>query len=291
MPAFLGIIFAFVALLSWGFGDFFIQKTARAIGSWKALFLIGVVGLVVLFPFVKDDILTLGLLEWALLSVLGVVIIFTALFDFEALRQGKIAIVEPIIGLELPLTIGLGITLGREVLSPTQFMLMALVFIGIVLAITTHHTHLRYHKRIFEKGVILAGVGAIGMALTNFLVGTASQNISPLMAIWLGQCVFITVICGAYLAATKGLWQLAADIKRHPKPIIGQSILDNVAWVSFAFATAAIPISIATAISETYIALAVSLGIFINREKLRRHQILGIALAIIGVLALAYVSA
>src|SRR3989344_4529122 len=98
MSHYLGIFFAFIALVSWGFGDFFIQKTTRVLGSWKALFFIGIVGLVGLFPFVKNDLGSLNGANLLFLSILGVVVLFAAFFDFEALRQGKIAIVEPILG-------------------------------------------------------------------------------------------------------------------------------------------------------------------------------------------------
>ena len=181
MTHYAGILFALVALVSWGFGDFFIQKTTRIVGSWKTLFFIGIVGLVGLLPFVKNDLSSLNSAHFLLLSLLGVVAVFAALFDFEALRQGKIAIVEPIIGLELPITVGLSLTLANEALSFVQLFLIGVVFVGIMLAITAHHTHLHYHKRIFERGAILAGIGAVGMALTNFLVGVSSQDISPLI--------------------------------------------------------------------------------------------------------------
>lgn len=289
MSNYAGILFAFIALVSWGFGDFFIQKTTRVVGSWKALFFIGVVGLVGLFPFVKNDLATLNAANLLLLGLLGVVVVFAALFDFEALRQGKIAIVEPIIGLELPITVGLSLTLANETLSLLQLFLIGIVFIGIMLVITAHHTHLHYYKRIFERGVILAGIGAIGMALTNFLVGVSSQGISPLITIWFVHSL-LAVVCGIYILYKGEFKNLVSDFKNHPKPIIGQSILDNVAWVSFAKATTFIPIAIATTISESYIALAVLLGLFINREKLRTHQIVGVALATIGVITLSYFS-
>jgi len=285
MSNYLGITFAIVALLSWGFGDFFIQKTTRIIGIWKSLFFIGIVGLVALFPFVKNEIFNLGPDSLLLLALLGIVVVFAALFDFEALKQGKIAIVEPLIGLELPITVGLSISLGKEHLSAVQLILIAVVFIGIVLAITAHHTHLHYHRRIFEKGVILAGIGAIGMALTNFLIGVSSQQISPLMTIWFTHSL-LAVVCAIYLIFRGEFKTILTDLKAHPKPIVGQSIFDNVAWIAFAFATTLIPISIATTISESYIALAVFLGIFINKERLRLHQFIGVALAIGGVIAL-----
>ncbi|MDI6821128.1 MAG: EamA family transporter [Patescibacteria group bacterium] len=49
-------------------------------------------------------------------------------------------------------------------------------------------------------------------------------------------------------------------------------------------------ISIATTISESYIALTVLLGVFINKEKLQRHQIFGIIIAIASVLIISYIS-
>jgi len=289
MLDYIGIIFAFVALLSWGFGDFFIQKTVRAVGSWKALFFIGVVGFIGLFPFVRKELLSLTSTNLLLLGLLGIVVIFAALFDFEALRKGKIAIIEPIIGLELPITVGLSMTLLSEQLTILQMFLIAVVFVGIMLAITAHHTYLHYHRRIFEKGVILAGVGAIGMALTNFLVGVSSQNISPLMTIWFAHSL-LAVVCGVFIFLKGEFGNLLADVLNYPRYILGQSILDNLAWVAFAFATSFIPISIATTISESYIALAVLLGLFVNREKLRLHQVTGVILSIFGVILLSIVS-
>jgi drug/metabolite transporter (DMT)-like permease len=274
MSSYIGIVFAFVALISWGVGDFFIQQTTRVVGSWKALFFIGIVGFVGLFPFVKNDLSSLNGSSILLLSLLGVVIVFAALFDFEALRQGKITIVEPIIGLELPLTVGLSILFANESLSLLQLLLIVVVFIGIVLAITSHHTHLHYHKRIFEKGVILAGIGAIGMALVT---------------IWFTHSL-LAVVCGIYLFVKGEFGKLMSDFKKYPKQIIGQSIFDNLAWVSFAKATTYIPIAIATTISESYIALSVMLGLFVNKEKLKRHQIIGVTLAIVGVVTLSYFS-
>lgn len=282
-----GVLWAFVALFCWGFGDFLIQKTARAVGSWKAIFFIGVVGLIGLFPFVKHDLAFLRAADLLLLGFLGLVAIFTVLLDFEALRLGKIAIIEPIIGLELPIVVGLSIFLAHESLTLTQMFLVGVVFIGIMLAITVHHTHLHYHKRIFERGVVFAGISAIGMALMNFLVGVSSQGISPLVTIWFTHSL-LAVVCGVYIFFRGELRSLISNLRNYPKTIIGQSILDNMAWVAFAMATTFIPIAIATAISETYIALTVILGISVNHEKLKAHQIAGVVLATLGVIALSY---
>jgi drug/metabolite transporter (DMT)-like permease len=285
----LGILFALCALLAWGFGDFFIQKTIRELGSWKALFFIGLAGMIGLFPFILNDIFALTLSNFLLLLLLSVIIILSAVFDFEALRKGKIAVVEPIMGLELPITVGLGIVLAKESLTWIQIILIVLTFIGIMFAITEHHTKLHYHKRIFEKGVILAGVGAIGMALSNFLVGVSSQDTSPILTVWFIHTILI-IICIIYLARKNEVKNLMRNFKKYPKTIISQSLFDNVAWVAYGAATTYIPIAIATTISESYIALAVALGLLVNHEKIRKHQILGSIIAIAGVIALSYFS-
>lgn len=278
----LGIIFAFGALLSWGIGDFFIQKSARAVGTWKALFYIGVPGTIILLPFVYQELVhSIALRENLLLLVLAGFITFVAgLFDFEALKQGKIAIVEPILSVELLVTVALSALLAGERLTLTQIILILVVFIGITLTITEHHTHLQYHKRIFEKGAILAGIGAIGMALTNFLVGRSSQATSPLLSLWF-VWTFFTIASFIYLSWKGELKTIKQDLQQYSVLLTTQSIFDTLAWFLFASAVRYIPISIATTISEGYVALAVCLGFFINKEKLKYHQTFG-AIIVIG---------
>ncbi len=47
-----GIGFAFAAMLCWGFGDFLIQRSCRAAGDWEALFVVGLIGAVIVSPFI-----------------------------------------------------------------------------------------------------------------------------------------------------------------------------------------------------------------------------------------------
>lgn len=284
-----GIIFALGALLLWGFGDFFIQRSTRAVGVWKTLFFNDLFAVVVLTPFIVSDLGKATAGDFLLLGLLSIITAFAALFDFTALKEGKIAIVEPLLGIELPVTVGLSVLFAGEKLSLPELSLMGAVFVGIVLAVTIHHDHLHYHRRIFEKGVLLAGLGAIAMALMNVLVGLGSQRTSPLFTVWFFSVV-LAIICGIYLFA-KGEWKnFGSDLRQSGVIILKQAVVDNAAWVSYAFATTLIPIAIATTISESYIALAVLLGIFVNRERLARHQLVGVVLAIAGVIALSAIT-
>ncbi|MBP9816525.1 MAG: DMT family transporter [Candidatus Pacebacteria bacterium] len=280
-----GVLLALLALVGWGVGDFLIQRTTRLVGSAKALFFIGLVGFLALSPFVLPDLGQISLSDIALLSVLSIIVMAGAAFDFEALRQGKIAIVEPVVGLELPMAVGISVLFIGETLGTIQFLFMLLVFAGTVLVVmrSFHHVSLR----LLEKGVWLAFAAAIGTALTSVLIGVSSQAISPLVAVWfshgaLALVSFLVILRDGTLHTT---WK---QIKKHPFTIAAHSISDNVAWVAFATAVTFVPISVANTISGGYIALAVLLGLFLNKEKVKPHQLLGIFLVAIGVIALSY---
>jgi drug/metabolite transporter (DMT)-like permease len=288
----IGILAAVGALISWAVGDFAIQRATRKVGTWKTLFTIGLVAFVGLLPLVWRDVDSLVLNKTALiLSGLSAIVMFVAaLFDFEALKHGKLAIIEPLLGLEVPVAVGLSIGLWGERLSQVDIVLIVLIVSGLVLTVTQQHGAWHYPKTFLEKGVLLGGLGAVGMGLTNFLVGVSSQQTSPLLSIWFIHSLLV-VFCGAYLLFTGELKSFWRDVKKYPGLLITQGIIDNLAWVFFAAAVTYIPIAIATAISESYIILAVLLGVFVNKEKLKFHQIIGIAVTIVSVVILSSLNA
>lgn len=288
--SYLGVILALVALFAWGFGDFFIQRSARAVGIWEALFLICLFGAVVLLPWALPGLVALQASDWLLLLLLSVVLLLAALFDFAALKEGKLAIVEPIWGLEMPLAVVLGMVFVAERPSSWQLILILLIFIGIILAVTTKQHYWLFRRRWLEKGAALAAIGAAGMALADFLTGLASRQTSGVLAMWFVN-VFIAVVCLIYLLANRRLGILYQGVKKNSRTILGQCVFDNIAWVAYASSMMFIPIGIATAISESYIILTILLGIFVNREKLGRHQLAGAALATGGVVMLSVITA
>lgn len=287
----MGILFALGALLFWAIGDFFIQKTSRKIGVVESLFFIGITGSVCFFPFVKNDLSAIfsDIPTLAILSLAGVTMFFAALFNFEGLKDGKIAIVEPISSLEMPLTVLLSIVIIAERPSLAQLLLITIIFIGVIFTVTTDHKHLHYHKRIFEKGVAFAGIGAVGMALTDFIFGLSSREVSSILTIWFAHTT-IMILCFLYILAKLDAKDLFNRFKKYPTIIITQSIADNLAWLCFGLAAVYIPISIAITVSESYIVLAALLGVFLNKEKLNKHQFAGIAIVFAGVTILSLIS-
>ncbi|MBI4176451.1 MAG: DMT family transporter [Candidatus Aenigmarchaeota archaeon] len=282
-----GVLFALGALVFWGFGDFLIQRSTRRLGDWETLLAIGILGSVVLMPFVYSDITALvASLDTGLLVLsTGVIIIFIAsMLDFEALKKGKISVVEPLLTLEIPISALLAAGLLSETIGLPEVLLILTLVAGLLLvSLKRHH----FSRRIWiEKGAFLGLAGALFMGMSNFIVGFASRITNPLVAIWF-IWMLCTVLSLLYLSASKKMRRVGADFMKSKKLLLITGALDTAAWVSFAFAATLMPIAIAVALSESYIALAALLGLLISKEKLLAHQKAGLVVALGSAIVLA----
>lgn len=284
---YLGLLFAFFAFLGWGFWDFLIQRTSRAGGIWASTFCVTAAGAIILFPFVFKSIPTLFGWEnfWFLLA-LGAGTLVVGLVTFAALKAWKIAVIEPIMSFELPLTVLLVVLLIREHISNFQMLLIAFVFGGILLV---GYTGGVINRRLFEKGALLALLAALLQAGVNFAVGLSSQSVGPIETIWFAH-TFVAYSCIVYFTVTQTWHSFFIHVKQHPYDSFMVAMLDNAAWVFYAAATTFIPISFAVTVSEAYIVLTIILGVLINREKLLVHQWIGVAISLASVLVLSAIS-
>ena len=146
-----------------------------------------------------------------------------------------------------------------------------------------------FRKVLLERGTILAFFGAVMMGAANFFMGWSARLSDPVMANFLSD-VFIAVLTGLILIFTGRFRSTIRDIASNKSVLLQMSIADKAAWLAFAFAMSLAPIAIAVALSESYIIVAVLLGLFINREKLQFHQKIGLILAIASALTLAAVT-
>jgi drug/metabolite transporter (DMT)-like permease len=286
-----GLFFSLSALMGWGFGDFFIQRTIRRTAVLPALSYIGLFAGVGLLPFVWGDIPAFlsDNSNLVLLGILSLITLATSLIQFEAFKEAKLAVLEPILSMELPATVLLSVFVLGDALSPIQVLLIVAVFLGITLVTTTHRGHLSHRHILLEKGTLLGILSVTGLALGNVLVAKAAREISPLFTIW-SSFLFIGVVSLITLILRGELSDWVEGIKRHPKLVLGESLCDTFGWLSFAFATTFISVPVATTISESYVLLTIGLGVLFNKEKIERHQSIGIPIAVGCVLLLASIS-
>jgi drug/metabolite transporter (DMT)-like permease len=277
MPFEIGILFAFGAMLSWGVGDFLIQRTTRKIGDLETLTWIGIIGAVGLLPFVWKEIhLIFSPGNLLLLCGLGVINFVDAMLNFEALKQGKISVVEAILELELPVTVALSFIFLKESLGALQVILIIFILCGIILIATRSFGHLRAKV---ERGAILALATAVLMGGVNFLTGFSSKTVTPLLAIWV-PWVIIAVAGFIWINFREGENGFFRNASALWSLVLWTGVIDTAAWVFYAFATRSGEISVVTAITESYPAIAICLGVWLNRERIVWHQWFGAGLAL-----------
>lgn len=284
----IGIILAFVAMIGWGFGDFFIQRTARRFGKWEPLFIITLFGAVILFPFVYSDLSSLFSSKSLWILILASFILFiAAVLDFEALREGKLDVVEPIWSLEIPISGILAFLIVGEAISLFQILLIITLIVGLVLV---SFKSIKFSGKMFlEKGAVVAVIAAVIMGVANFFVGWGARVSDALMMNFILN-VIIAFSSFIFIISRSRFKKMIADVQKNKAEWISMCIFDNSAWIAFAFAMTLAPVAITVALSDSYIIIAVLLGIYVNKEFLHKHQKFGIAIAIVSAITLAYIS-
>jgi len=291
MFTFLGIIFALSALLCWGFGDFLIQKSARKIGDWESIFIISLSGSIILLPFIFSDInylLQLNTGEILALILVGISFFLSAIINIEALKKGKLSVIEAVGAIEIPVAGILAFLFLGQYLIPYHWIFVIVLLIGIFLVSLKPH-HFKRETWI-EKGALLALFGGLIMGTTDFMVGYSSKITNPVITVWFFNILMLAISL-TYLSTSGRIKHFWKDLKVNKKLMLSIGILDNVAWLSFALATNYLPIVIALVLSESYIILATLLGVTVNKEKLTNYQIVGIILSLFGVIVLSYIYA
>jgi len=285
----MGIVFAFLALFSWGVGDFLIQKCIHRFGKIISLFFISLIGVIMTFPFVFNDFGSLFTDSKSLLvlSLAGIVILLAALFNFEGLKHGKLSVVVGIYVLEVPITALLSYFIIDERITFIQALLVLLIVIGIFSLSVEKFESLK--KIQMEKGVWYTVLGTIFMGIANFLFGIGGRITSPFMVNFVTDFV-ILFFCTIFLFYKQEFKNVTKYILNNSKLILNMTILDNLAWIFYTFSMFLIPISIATGISESCIALSALLGLIINKEKISLHQKTGLALTLTSSIVLALTS-
>jgi drug/metabolite transporter (DMT)-like permease len=208
----MGIAFALLALLSWGFGDFLIQRGTRKFGGWVFLFYVEMFVVIVLLPFIFAQIpKAVSNIDNLLVFIsAGVVFVFASIFDFESLKLGKISVMEPIYAFEIPVTALLAFAILGERLTLLQTGLILCSMLGIILISMRSSSAIKNIR--LERGVLYASLATLGLGAANFILGFGARETSPLLINWFAS-LFIAIVVFAYLAVTgrkKEIWGGAA---------------------------------------------------------------------------------
>lgn len=283
-----GPLLAVIPMVGWALGDFFIQRVTKVVGPVASLWYICALS-TLLAPYFLSTLLSTSLSDLFGLTTLAGVIFVYAMVLFKAFEVGKLSITEAVVSFEMPITVGMSVFLFGESITLAQFLLIVSICIGIFLTAIRYLDHITSHKHWFERGALLALVGAVLSAVTNVFVGDAASQVDPFFVIWYTHAVLF-LVCTCILLAGQTFGRTVRLARRHAPLVLGMALCDNVAWFGYAYAVSQSSIALTITISEAYIVLAALLGVVINRERLRRHQVLGAVVALSAVVVLTYIS-
>ena len=284
-----GIAVVVIAMLSWGLGDFLIQRSTRAVGDRETLFLITAFGVVLLLPFVWSRLPAIAgdLHSLLVLVCSGAFIGMGAMLQLESFKVGKIAVVEPMLPFEIPAASILAFLLLGDAVGALQTFLIVTLIIGLFMI--SFQGRLFSKRFLAEKGVLFGLGGAALMGVGDFFLGWGSRIADPLTANFVADVVMAAG--AAVLLIGRGRMRRLISDLRHAKGLIFfMAVLDNTAWIAYAFAMSLIPIAVATGLAESSCIIGVLLGIFINKEKLEGHQRVGLIVAIVSAVTLAFLT-
>ncbi|HLC92137.1 MAG TPA: EamA family transporter [archaeon] len=273
------ILAAFCAMLLWGAADFLIQRLCRKIGNLETLLLIDFSAAILLLPIVWNDFGAINQSNLPLLIALGAIGWFSGVVSFEALNKGKLSVVDAILVLELPVTIILGIYFFQDAISSLQWALIAAVLIGTILVSLATLSAKKILANL-EKGAAIALAAAFIFGVMNFTTAAVARDVTPILAIWFPWTISMFVTA-AIMAKRKSLFGTVRKVASAPWLSLFTALCATFGWAAYAIAVEGGELSIITAITESYVVIAVLMGVLVNREKLAPHQMV----AVIGVIA------
>jgi drug/metabolite transporter (DMT)-like permease len=266
------------------------QKVIRKIGIFETLFAITFLGIFVTFPFAYKNfsqVFTWGDALFVLI-VSSAVLFLAAILDFMALKIGKLSVVEPIWSIEIISTSLLAFFILKESISLLQILIIFTLISGLILVSIENINNIK-SKDFLERGAILAFVAAVTMGVANFLFGW-SARLSDAFVVNFFTCAFLSFLSFLIILFKGELSVTFKKIWNYRKVVLPMSILDNFAWIAFAKGMSLSPIAIVTALSQSYIIIAVLLGLFVTKERLVFHQKFGLSVSITFAIILALIS-
>ena len=266
--------------ISWGIADFIGGLKSRQLSVLAVLLVSQVAGAVLLALIVAARGEGPPATEYLVYGVLGGLSGLAGLAAFyRGMAVGAMAVVAPIsaTGAAIPVTVGLA---TGERPGALQLIGLVLALAGVVLA--AREVTGESATRQVAAGTGLALLAACGFGF--FFVGMdAASDGDVLWALLVSRVFDVLVLAGVALALAPGRGFTAPDVR----DMVAVGVFDVTANALFAFASTRGLVSLVAVLASMYPVVTVVLARLVLKERVRRVQEVGVALALVGVAAIA----
>ena len=237
-----------------------------------------IVGLVVTGPLVVLNGVPDGLdrrsITWLILAGCGNV--GGLLVTYTAMRTGKVSVIAPIVSTEGAIAAVISVVAGEH-LAPTSYALLPVIAIGIALAGSSRGDD---GGPMTIRPVVLALVGACSFGVSLYAVGRAGAMLPIVWGLLPARLVGVIAVAMPLAAMSK------LTLTRRAWPYVVAGGLAEIVGLASYELGARHSVAISAVLSSQFGGIAAVIAYFMFRERLRRVQIAGIVLIVVGVAAL-----
>ncbi len=269
--------------MAWGAGTLCSARSSRIIGAASVVAWVMLIGLVANLAVIAvgPTPSSLGATDIAWMLIAGFGNVSGLALEYSALRRGKVGIVTPVASTEGAIAALLAVAAG-EALGVAQGGLLAIVALGIVLAGVAPEKSTPGQRK--SAAFWLAALAALSFGSSIFATGHLSASLPIGWAVLPPRLVGVVAV-SIPLAVSRRL-----RLARSALPLVVITGLAEVlGFVCFAVG-ARHSIAIAAVLGSQFAAVASVAAYFFLRERLTRLQMTGVALIVVGVAALTWVT-
>ena len=269
--------------MAWGAGTFCSARSSRIIGAASVVAWVMLIGLVANLAVIAVGPAPgpLGATDIAWMLMAGFGNVAGLLLEYTALRRGKVGIVTPVTSTEGAIAALLAVLAG-EALGVGQAGLLAVVALGIVLAGVAPDESTPGHSK--STGFWLAALAALSFGIGTFATGHLSASLPAGWAVLPPRLVGVAIVT-VPLALTRRL-----RLTRSAVPlVVFTGLAEVLGFVSYAVG-ARHSVAIAAVLGSQFAVVASVAAYLFVRKRLTRLQLAGVAVIVVSVAALAWVT-
>ncbi len=285
------VLAAIFVCLSYGIADnihaYLLKRTsALKLGFWVSVFefLIGIPLLIFIF---SDEIHKLSLSNLAWLTGTALLVAVGWLAFLMGLKKGSIILTGTISGAYPVVSIFIGLVFFNETINGGQMLAIALTLIGVILSSAGGQLS-KMLKNIQGSVLLYAFTAFILFGVSLAVVKVPVENVG-----WLMPLLFIDLVCAIvyYLFAKSVKEPNFLSLPKSSGLVFISAAILVASSLMYYYAITKGPIAIVVPITGSGVAVFVLLAHYFFKEKLTSLQKSGIALTLIGVISLSFLSA
>jgi drug/metabolite transporter (DMT)-like permease len=279
-----GFVLGTLAALAWGFADVIVTYLSRRSGFFRTLLFTQAVGvaLLVLVALTLDDLPGPSTAQLLALAGLGPVAVAAYGGFYKALELGPIAIVSPIASANGAVVVLLAVVVLGESLTSLQLLGCVLVLGFIVLAALEPRTEAATEGT--GSGIRLALLASVAFGGYLFGLATFTDDLGWLVPILIARAMTVAIL--ATVAVTKPPTALGVLGRIGVAGCLVAGALDAAGYLVFNRGAEIGELAITSAAAASYPVIPILVGLIALRERVARHQLVGVAGVLCGMVVL-----